>query len=96
MRGAVGHYTIGRIACDLIVDPKIALLIEVNQFRISFGRHGIPAQSEKVKASGYVPLANVSDDVWKKPTTLWAAGFTATTRHITRTWTSQMPMIRPC
>jgi len=69
MRGAVGHNTIGRIACDLVVDPKLALLMEVNQPRISFERHGIPAQAEKVEASGFVPLANVPDIVWKKPTT---------------------------
>lgn len=64
--GAVGHYTIGRIACDLVEDPKLRRLMRANRLRVSFERDVIDANATKVEASGFVPLANVPDLVWKK------------------------------
>jgi hypothetical protein len=68
--GAVGHYTIGRIACDLVEDPKLRRLMLANRLRISFEREVIDENAPKVKASGFVPLANVPDVVWKTKRTL--------------------------
>ncbi len=69
--GAVGHYTIGRIACDLVDDQKLQRLMTRNRLRVSFEHAEITREDvEGLNASGFVPLANVPDVVWKKTRTL--------------------------
>jgi hypothetical protein len=68
--GAVGHYTIGRIACDLVDDQKLQRLMMRNRLRISFEHAEITRENvEGLNTSGFVPLANVPDVVWKRPLT---------------------------
>jgi hypothetical protein len=64
--GPVGHYTIGSIACDLVEDPKLSRLMKANRNRVSFETSVINEETTKLDASGFVPLANVPDVVWKK------------------------------
>ena len=64
--GPVGHYTIGSVACDLVEDERLKKLMRANRLRISFAREDINATTTNVDASGFVPLANVPDEVWKQ------------------------------
>ena len=66
---------LGRVACDLVEDPKLRRLMRANRLRASFEWEDIDANAlEKINASGFVPLANVPDIVWKRSMT---AGFPA-------------------
>jgi hypothetical protein len=66
---------LGRVACDLVEDPKLRRLMRANRLRVSFEWEDIDANAlEKIDASGFVPLANVPDIVWKRSMT---AGFPA-------------------
>jgi hypothetical protein len=72
--GPVGHYTIGRIACDLVEDSKLRRLMRANRLRVSFeqghiNEKDIDENTKKVEESGFVPLADVPDIVWKRPRT---------------------------
>lgn len=65
--GPVGHYTIGSIACDLAQDQKLLKLMRRNRTRVSFEASVINEDTTTgLNASGFVPLANVPDVVWKK------------------------------
>lgn len=64
--GPVGHYTIGSVACDLVEDERLRRLMQANRLRISFAREDINATTTNVDATGFVPLANVPDEVWKQ------------------------------
>ena len=67
--------SLGRVACDLVEDPKLRRLMRANRLRVSFEWEDIDANAlEKIDASGFVPLANVPDIVWKRSMT---AGFPA-------------------
>lgn len=64
--GAVGHYTIGSLACDAVTNPNLKQFMQTNRKRISFDTQDI----SKSKLSGlskerFVPLADVPDLVWK-------------------------------
>jgi hypothetical protein len=66
---------LGRVACDLVEDPKLQRLMRVNRLRVGFELEDIDANAlENIDASGFVPLANVPDVVWKRSMT---AGFPA-------------------
>src|SRR5215216_3287422 len=66
---------LGRVACVLVEDPKLRRLMRANRLRVSFEWEDIDANSlEKIDASGFVPLENVPDAVWKQSMT---AGFPA-------------------
>jgi hypothetical protein len=68
-------FSLGRVACDLLEDPKLRRLMRANRLRVSVEREDIDANaSQKIDASGFVPLANVPDIVWKQSMT---AGFPA-------------------
>jgi hypothetical protein len=68
-------FPLGRVACDLVENPKLQRLMRANRLRVSFEWEDIDANAlEKIDASGFVPLANVPDVVWKKSMT---AGFPA-------------------
>jgi hypothetical protein len=68
-------FPLGCVACDLVEAPKLRRLMRANRLRVSFEREAIDANAlEKIDASGFVPLANVPDVVWKKSMT---AGFPA-------------------
>jgi hypothetical protein len=68
--GAVGHYTIGSLACDLPKSANLKALMMANRCRISFDPDDI---SKSANAAGtgnsssphFVPLADVPDRVWK-------------------------------
>src|SRR5215212_4731317 len=69
------HLGLGRVACDLVEDPRLRRLMRANRLRVSFELEDIDANAlEKIDASGFVPLANVPDIVWKRNMT---AGFPA-------------------
>jgi hypothetical protein len=67
--------SLGRVACDLVEDPKLRRLMRANRLRVSFEWEDVDANAlEKIDASGFVPLENVPDIVWKRSMT---AGFPA-------------------
>jgi hypothetical protein len=58
------------VSCDLVEDPRLRRLMRANRPRISFEREGMDASPlNKVDASGFVPLEDVPDVVWKKSMT---------------------------
>jgi hypothetical protein len=64
--GAVGHYTIGSFACDLLSDPDLKDLFGKNRDRISFDPSNLGTNVNSVTDAAFVPLADVPDKVWKK------------------------------
>ena len=67
--GPVGHYTIGRIACDIVEDEDLKRLMRANRLRVSFERQDIDEDITSQDANSFVPLANVPDVVWKQSRT---------------------------
>lgn len=63
--GAVGHYTIGALACTQLGDPRLGELFAKNQDRISFRPADIDTKVNDVSVPGFVQLADVPDIVWK-------------------------------
>ena len=63
--GAVGHYTIGALACTQAKDGRLADLLSRNQNRISFKPSEIDTTVNDVSVPGFVQLADVPDIVWK-------------------------------
>jgi hypothetical protein len=69
--GRLGHYQIAAEACGLVTDQKLATLLEKNINRISFDIQTIHDSSKSQKTgifkqfSGFIPLADVPDLVWK-------------------------------
>ena len=64
--GAVGHYTIGALACGQVQDKRLHDFMLANQDRISFKPGDITAKSANdVSVPEFVPLADVPDKVWK-------------------------------
>jgi hypothetical protein len=69
--GRLGHYQIAAEACGLVTDQKLATLLEKNVNRISFDIQTIHDSSKSQKTgvfkqfSGFIPLADVPDLVWK-------------------------------
>jgi len=64
--GAVGHYTVGSFACEMLSEgTKISKLMKRNQGLISFATSDIDKTVNDVKVPGFVQLADVSDKVWK-------------------------------
>jgi len=68
--GAVGHYSIGRLAVGLVKSPKLKRLLEANIDAISVGvatlGNADAMKESALLTSGFVPLADVADIVWKK------------------------------
>lgn len=72
--GAVGHYTIGALACGIVKDPHLNDLMMKNQQRVSFRPDDINTSVENIAPPQFVPLADVPDKVWKEkksPTVLF-------------------------
>ncbi|MFI5103345.1 MAG: hypothetical protein ACHP79_00350, partial [Terriglobales bacterium] len=64
--GAVGHYTIASIACDIVQDPQLKKLMQANQNSITFPVAQITDKNMKgLSTRPFVPLADVPDMVWK-------------------------------
>lgn len=64
--GAVGHYTIASIACDIVKDPLLRKLMQANIDSITFPAAQITAKNMKgLSKHDFVPLADVPDMVWK-------------------------------
>lgn len=63
---AVGHYTVGAFACELVKDQNLRTLMMANRRRVGFEPEDIDKSVNKVTVPGFVPLANVPDKVWKK------------------------------
>lgn len=66
--GAVGHYSIGSLAIDLVRDPQLKALLGANADLMSIPLDSLtrePKQRDLLE-SGFVPLADVPDIVWKK------------------------------
>jgi len=63
--GAVGHYTIGSLACGQPGDARLKTFLLANQNRISFAAANINKTVNDVSVPGFVQLADVPDKVWK-------------------------------
>ena len=63
--GALGHYTIGSYACDMLKPGNLAELMKANQELISFATPNLNKNLEKIKVPGFIQLADVPDKVWK-------------------------------
>jgi hypothetical protein len=64
--GAVGHYTIASIACDIVSDPDLKALMQANADSITFLTTQItPKNMKGLSTHDFVPLADVPDMVWK-------------------------------
>jgi hypothetical protein len=69
--GAVGHYTIGSLACDLPADSRLKKLMRLNRQRVSFdpadviGKANEAGPGNDPASPDFVPLADVPDKVWK-------------------------------
>ncbi len=63
--GAVGHYTIGSLACTQATDARLQQLLLENQARISFKPADINTTVNDVSLPGFVELNDVPDKVWK-------------------------------
>lgn len=65
--GAVGHYSIGTLAIDLVRDPVLKAFLKDNADLVSIERdelgHGV--KNKALLDAGFVPLADVPDIVWK-------------------------------
>jgi len=71
--GRVGHYSIAAFATQLVEDPRLKALLTTNLELLSFDLGVIRGGSTldkvlaaKEKTGGFVPLADVPDEVWKK------------------------------
>lgn len=65
--GAVGHYSIGALACGLVENENLKTLMLANRKRVSFNPDEITVNLVNgLKPTKFVPLANVPDVVWKK------------------------------
>jgi hypothetical protein len=65
--GAVGHYTIAALAIDQVKDAKLKAFLADNADSISLELSAIKGdlKNRDLLASGFVPLADVPDIVWK-------------------------------
>ncbi|TPN29155.1 S1/P1 Nuclease [Mesorhizobium sp. B1-1-6] len=66
--GALGHYSIGSMAVELVKDPTLKAFLRANADALSVPLNQLnkePKQKDLL-ASGFVPLADVPDIVWKK------------------------------
>ena len=63
--GKVGHFKVGALACELVDDAWLRALFLLNQANIGYSdqklKEGLPAHPR----SGFVPLADVADFVWR-------------------------------
>ena len=71
--GRVGHYSIAAFATQLVADPRLKALLTANLELLSFDLDVIRGGSklekllaDRGKTGGFVPLADVPDEVWKK------------------------------
>jgi hypothetical protein len=63
--GAVGHFKVGGLACDLIVDQQLAELFKLNRDRIAFDDATLEAGVPAHESGEFAPLADVADLVWR-------------------------------
>lgn len=65
--GKVGHYKVGAKACELPADARLRQLMTANLDRVGFDDAAIEAgQLSSIDSSGFVPLADVADLVWRQ------------------------------
>jgi hypothetical protein len=66
--GAVGHYSIGTLAIDLVKNKKLKSFLEANADLISLPLNKLTKEpkNKDLIASGFVALADVPDIVWKQ------------------------------
>jgi hypothetical protein len=65
--GAVGHYSIGTLAIDLVKNDKLKAFLKANAELVSLSLDKLTDQpkNKDLLASGFVALADVPDIVWK-------------------------------
>jgi len=65
--GAVGHYSIGTLAIDLVKNPKLKSFLQANADLLSLPLDKLTNQpkNKDLLDSGFVALADVPDIVWK-------------------------------
>jgi hypothetical protein len=63
---AVGHYTVGSFACNLVQDANLKSLMSANQIRVGFEPGNINTKLNDITDTKFVQLADVPDKVWKK------------------------------
>ena len=64
--GALGHYTIGAKACELVEPADLQAFFMANQHNIGFELATIESGAFLQKQAEFFPLADVPDRVWKK------------------------------
>lgn len=62
--GAVGHFKIGALACELVEPDWLRRLFMLNQTNIGYDDAGL-GSIPTVKPGDFVPLADVADYVWR-------------------------------
>jgi hypothetical protein len=65
--GAVGHYSIGTLAIDLVKNPTLKAFLKANADLISLPLDDLTKEpkNKDLLASGFVALADVPDVIWK-------------------------------
>jgi len=95
--GAVGHYTIASVACDIVQDPQLKKLIQANAHSIAFPASEITIKNMKgLSKRPFVPLADVPDMVWKVGPFKRGGMSSRNTAIILPTWISPTAMARRC
>ena len=66
--GAVGHYSIGTLAIDLVKNSKLKAFLQANADSISLPLDNLTKEpkNKDLIASGFVAMADVPDIVWKQ------------------------------
>ena len=66
--GAVGHYSIGTLAIDLVKNSKLKAFLQANADSISLPLYNLKKEpkNKDLIASGFVAMADVPDIVWKQ------------------------------
>jgi len=78
--GRTGHYSIGNLAIGLIGNAKLKSFFAKNAENLSFALDKIEKKSfdsivrDNLKTTGFSPLADVPDDIWKQLPPSWPKG----------------------
>ncbi|MCG6859030.1 MAG: hypothetical protein LJE67_13300 [Salaquimonas sp.] len=66
--GAVGHYSIGTVAMELVTDPDLKKFLKANADLVSIPLDDLKKRpkNKDLIASGFVALADVPDIIWKQ------------------------------
>ena len=75
--GAVGHFKVGALACELIQDNWLKSVFMLNQSQIGLDDHSLEQGKTDYEGATFVPLADFADFVWRKSRKLDASNYFA-------------------